>query len=217
MIATGAGAGDRKGGTASSKSSKASTKKSQKQMGPTTQAGPSSTDAAAQEEQYINSDEEVENVMYAVKESRPAPLAERPFYFVKRRRQCYRLRDILLDAITPKAVSMAHSDSNNTLASLYNNSNTMSPASHTSATPRSPLQQSRGGSNNVHYSSPSFPASSHPNTSIPPSSRFPQQQNSTSSSAAGGLAGSPLGMMGLSGSMDTSAMFSSATGNSALQ
>ncbi|CDH54006.1 predicted protein [Lichtheimia corymbifera JMRC:FSU:9682] len=210
---TGAGAGDRKGGSATSKSSKASTKKSQKQIGPPTQAGPSSTDAGAQEEQYINSDEELENVMYAVRESRPAPLAERPYYFVKRRRQCYRLRDILLDAITPKAVSMAHSDSNNTLASLYNNSNTMSPASHTSATPRSPLQQSRGGSN-VHYSSPSFPASSHPNTSIPPSSRFPQQ-NSTS--AAGGLAGSPLSMMGLSGSMDTSAMFSSATGNSALQ
>lgn len=152
--------------------------------------------------------------MHAVKESRPAPLAERPFYFVKRRRQCYRLRDILLDAITPKAVSMVHSDSNNTLTSLYNNnSNTMSPSSHTSA--RSPLQQSRGG--NIHYSSPSFPASSHANTSIPssaPPSRFPQQ-NSTS--AAGGLAGSPLSMMGLSGSMDTSAMFSSAAGNSALQ
>ncbi|KAI7887500.1 SCA7-domain-containing protein [Lichtheimia hyalospora FSU 10163] len=210
---TGAGAGDRKGGTSTSKSSKASTKKSQKQIGPTTQTCPSSTDTAAQEEQYINSDEELENVMHAVTESRPAPLAERPFYFVKRRRQCYRLRDILLDAITPKAVSMVHSDSNNTLASLYNNnSNTMSPTSHTSATARSPLQQSRG-----HYSSPSFPTSSYPNTNIStsaPTSRF-AQQNSTS--AAGGLAGSPLSMMGLSGSMDTGAMFSSATSNSALQ
>jgi hypothetical protein len=55
------------------------------------------------EEPYIDSDEEVESIMQALKQNRPAPLAEKPFYFTKRRRQCFRLRDILLDAITPKA------------------------------------------------------------------------------------------------------------------
>ncbi|KAI7899349.1 uncharacterized protein BX663DRAFT_441511 [Cokeromyces recurvatus] len=54
------------------------------------------------DESFIDSDEEVENVMQAFKQSRPTPLAEKRYYFVKRRRQCFRLRDILVDAITPK-------------------------------------------------------------------------------------------------------------------
>ncbi|KAI8973264.1 hypothetical protein BDF20DRAFT_824207 [Mycotypha africana] len=54
------------------------------------------------DEPFIDSDEEVENVMQAIRLSKPTPLAQKPFHFVKRRRQCFRLRDILLDAITPK-------------------------------------------------------------------------------------------------------------------
>jgi hypothetical protein len=42
--------------------------------------------------------------MQALRLSRPTPLAQKPFFFVKRKRQCYRLRDILLDAITPKSI-----------------------------------------------------------------------------------------------------------------
>lgn len=62
----------------------------------------SSDIATGQEEQYVNSDEELENVLDAMRHSRPKPLAQKSFYFVKRRRQCYRLHDILLDTITPK-------------------------------------------------------------------------------------------------------------------
>ena len=67
-----------------------------------------SDSAAGQEEQYVNSDEELENVLDAVRYSRPTPLAQKSFYFVKRRRQCYRLHDILLDTITPKNNSQLH-------------------------------------------------------------------------------------------------------------
>lgn len=79
----------------------------------------SSNDIAAaggQEEQYVNSDEELENVLDAMRYSRPTPLAQKSFYFVKRRRQCYRLHDILLDTITPKNNSqldqLHHSNTN---------------------------------------------------------------------------------------------------------
>lgn len=58
------------------------------------------------EETFIDSDEEVENIMQALKYSKPVPLAQKPFFFVKRRRQCFRLRDILLDAITPKSIDL---------------------------------------------------------------------------------------------------------------
>lgn len=51
--------------------------------------------------------------MQALRLSRPAPLAQRPFFFVKRRRQCYRLRDILLDAMTPKS---AVNDTNSSIS-----------------------------------------------------------------------------------------------------
>ncbi|GAN10826.1 SCA7-domain-containing protein, partial [Mucor ambiguus] len=57
------------------------------------------------EEPFVDSDEEVENVMQALKLSRPTPLAQKPFFFVKRRRQCFRLRDVLLDSITPKSAT----------------------------------------------------------------------------------------------------------------
>ncbi|KAI9025899.1 SCA7, zinc-binding domain-containing protein [Phycomyces nitens] len=70
------------------------------------------TEPAVPDEHYVDSDEEVENVMDGIRHSYPAPMASKPFYFVKRRRQCFRLRDILLDAITPKATT-----SNTSLAS----------------------------------------------------------------------------------------------------
>ncbi|CAO0803621.1 unnamed protein product [Mucor circinelloides] len=57
------------------------------------------------DEPFVDSDEEVENVMQALKLSRPTPLAQKPFFFVKRRRQCFRLRDVLLDSITPKSAT----------------------------------------------------------------------------------------------------------------
>ncbi|KAG2192492.1 hypothetical protein INT46_003246 [Mucor plumbeus] len=57
------------------------------------------------DEPFVDSDEEVENVMQALKLSRPTPMAQKPFFFVKRKRQCFRLRDILLDSITPKSVN----------------------------------------------------------------------------------------------------------------
>lgn len=60
---------------------------------------------AVVEEPHVDSDEEVENIMQAVYSSRPTPLARKPYYFVKRRRQCFRLQDILLDAITPKSTT----------------------------------------------------------------------------------------------------------------
>jgi hypothetical protein len=66
----------------------------------------------ASEEHFIDSDEEVENVMQALRSSRPAPLAQKPYFFVKRRRQCFRLRDILLDAITPKSYTEVPVDHN---------------------------------------------------------------------------------------------------------
>lgn len=64
------------------------------------------------EETFVDSDEEVENVMQALRSSRPVPLAQKPYFFVKRKRQCFRLRDILLDAMTPKSTAL--SDNNTT-------------------------------------------------------------------------------------------------------
>ncbi|KAG2204799.1 hypothetical protein INT47_004074, partial [Mucor saturninus] len=73
------------------------------------------------EETYVDSDEEVENVMQALRLSRPAPLAQKPFFFVKRRRQCYRLRDILLDAMTPKSTVIKDTSSSISHSVLDNN------------------------------------------------------------------------------------------------
>lgn len=55
-----------------------------------------------EEEFYADSDEELENVMQALQFSQPRPLAEKHYSYTKRKRQCIRLRTILLDAITPK-------------------------------------------------------------------------------------------------------------------
>ncbi|KAI8976753.1 hypothetical protein BDB01DRAFT_304816 [Pilobolus umbonatus] len=59
-----------------------------------------------EEDTYIDSDEEVKSVMQVFQMSQPRPLAERPFYYMKRRRQCYRLKDILYNVLTPKDDTM---------------------------------------------------------------------------------------------------------------
>ncbi|KAI8973217.1 SCA7, zinc-binding domain-containing protein [Mycotypha africana] len=50
----------------------------------------------------VDSDEETENVFLAIKQFQPIPLGQKRYYHVRRRRAYVRLRDILLDAITPK-------------------------------------------------------------------------------------------------------------------
>ncbi|KAI8579992.1 hypothetical protein K450DRAFT_240077 [Umbelopsis ramanniana AG] len=55
------------------------------------------------EAEIIDSDEEVETVMEAIKSSCPTPLAEIPRPFMSRRNRCVRLRELLLDAISPKS------------------------------------------------------------------------------------------------------------------
>ncbi|KAI9491259.1 SCA7, zinc-binding domain-containing protein [Zychaea mexicana] len=161
------------------------------------------------DEQFVNSDEEVENVMHAIRTSCPMPLAEKPFYFVKRRRQCYRLRDILFDTITPKFVSMAHSDSNSSLSSLYNNNNNnnntnTSPSVHNNGSTPSPLHPQQ----QLHLPQHAFqPAHTMMNSPANTAAMNRISQPAT------GLAGPSLGMIGFSGSMDAGTMFASANGN----
>ncbi|KAI8369376.1 SCA7, zinc-binding domain-containing protein [Radiomyces spectabilis] len=115
--------------------------------------------ASAPHEEYVDSDEEVENVMQSLRLTRPAPLAERCYYFPKRRRQCYRLRDILLDAITPKAAPVIPvSDSNWSLLSMM--SNTAGAGAEAATAPMHtghyPFQNASGGTTRMgsHQSSP---------------------------------------------------------------
>ncbi|KAI8334700.1 SCA7, zinc-binding domain-containing protein [Chlamydoabsidia padenii] len=68
--------------------------------------GTTTGNGGANNEDYFDSDEEVENVMQALRSNHPIPLAQKPYFYVKRQRQCYRLRDILLEAITPKVKSV---------------------------------------------------------------------------------------------------------------
>ncbi|KAG2208529.1 hypothetical protein INT47_010225 [Mucor saturninus] len=53
-------------------------------------------------EQEIDSDEETESVRIAIEQTKPIPLGKRQLFYVCRKRKYYKLRDILLDAITPK-------------------------------------------------------------------------------------------------------------------
>lgn len=50
----------------------------------------------------IDSDEETENVRLAIEQNKPIPLGTKKFFYVRRKRKYYKLRDILLEAITPK-------------------------------------------------------------------------------------------------------------------
>ncbi|KAI8099035.1 SCA7, zinc-binding domain-containing protein [Halteromyces radiatus] len=90
----------------------------------TTSLTSATTTSTGNNEDYLDSDDEVENVMQALRSNHPAPLAQKPYFYVKRQRQCYRLRDILLEAITPK---MKTTDSDNGSIHHHNlltNSNT---------------------------------------------------------------------------------------------
>jgi hypothetical protein len=71
-----------------------------------TSAGTTTGAGGTANEDYFDSDEEVENVMQALRSNHPTPLAQKPYFYVKRQRQCFRLRDILLEAITPKVKSV---------------------------------------------------------------------------------------------------------------
>ncbi|KAI8370147.1 SCA7, zinc-binding domain-containing protein [Choanephora cucurbitarum] len=81
---------------------------------------PNSISMQAAEEAFVDSDEEVESVLQAFKFSKPMPLAQKSFFFTKRKRQCFRLRDILLDAITPKPLNDSKITSTETLDSRPN-------------------------------------------------------------------------------------------------
>ncbi|KAG2225868.1 hypothetical protein INT45_007112 [Circinella minor] len=191
QLAAGANATTNKGATTMTKTTKTSTKKLQNRTAspaPVSAAANTHDNTPTNDEHHINSDEEVDSVMNAIRQSCPMPLAEKPFYFVKRRRQCYRLRDILLDTITPKSASMAHSDSNSSLSTIYNNNNNTNLPS--------PL-----------HSSQQQQAFSHSMMSSPTSTTINHISQPTT-----GLTGPSLGMIGFSGSINSGAMFASTNG-----
>ncbi|KAG0736718.1 hypothetical protein G6F22_012671 [Rhizopus arrhizus] len=68
-----------------------------------------------EEHNLIDSDDEMDTVMEGVQYIQPLPLAEKSYHFLKRKRQCFRMKGILLDAITPKKYEpyLSHSRSLN--------------------------------------------------------------------------------------------------------
>ncbi|KAI8993724.1 SCA7, zinc-binding domain-containing protein [Pilobolus umbonatus] len=50
----------------------------------------------------MDSDEETESVRLAFEQYRPMPLGEKEYFYVRRRRKCFKLRDMLLETLTPK-------------------------------------------------------------------------------------------------------------------
>ncbi|KAI9277640.1 SCA7, zinc-binding domain-containing protein [Sporodiniella umbellata] len=54
------------------------------------------------EEEFFDSDEEIDSIMQAIQTIKPSPLAQKPCFFIRRKRQYFRIRSTLLDAITPK-------------------------------------------------------------------------------------------------------------------
>ncbi|CAO3630019.1 unnamed protein product [Cunninghamella echinulata] len=108
-------------------------------------------------EDYFDSDEEVENIMQALRSNHPTPLAQKPNFYVKRKRQCYRLRDILLEAITPK--EKESSTSTSILSSSIQDNTTIN--------------------NTIYNNKPTTPYSSTFPTSVSPSSSIHRQQSST--------------------------------------
>ncbi|KAK4519246.1 uncharacterized protein ATC70_009478 [Mucor velutinosus] len=59
----------------------------------------------------IDSDEETETIRMAIEQNRPHPLGCRQVYYVRRKREYHKLRDILLEAITPKVNPSASTSS----------------------------------------------------------------------------------------------------------
>ncbi|CAO3617145.1 unnamed protein product [Mucor fragilis] len=62
----------------------------------------------------IDSDEETETIRMAIEQNRPHPLGCRQVYYVRRKREYHKLRDILLEAITPKVNPSTSTTSNAT-------------------------------------------------------------------------------------------------------
>ncbi|CAO3698356.1 unnamed protein product [Rhizopus stolonifer] len=60
----------------------------------------------------VDSEEETQTIYQALKNSRPRPLGERQIFYVQKRRKYFKIRDILLDAMTPKSsqCQMPHMD-----------------------------------------------------------------------------------------------------------
>lgn len=81
----------------------------------------SSTNQPKQQEDVIDSDEETEHVRMAIEQSRPWPLGKKQVYYARRKRKYHKLRDILLEAITPKdsnTLSSSSADFSQTTASM---------------------------------------------------------------------------------------------------
>lgn len=68
-----------------------------------------STLANQPKQENIDSDEETEHVRMAIEQSRPWPLGKKQVYYARRKREYHKLRDILLEAITPKDTTNGNS------------------------------------------------------------------------------------------------------------
>lgn len=51
----------------------------------------------------VDSDEETQTISAILKGMKPKPLGERQVFYVQRRRKYFKIRDILLEAMTPKS------------------------------------------------------------------------------------------------------------------
>lgn len=71
-----------------------------------------------EEEPDIDSDEETESVRVAIEQTKPIPLGTKQLFYVGRKRKYYKLRDILLDAITPKDSPLKQASATNTLSTF---------------------------------------------------------------------------------------------------
>lgn len=69
-----------------------------------------------EEEPDIDSDEETESVRVAIEQTKPIPLGTKQLFYVGRKRKYYKLRDILLDAITPKDSPLKQASATNSLS-----------------------------------------------------------------------------------------------------
>lgn len=68
-----------------------------------------------EEPEVVDSDEETESVRIAIEQTKPIPLGRKQLFYVGRKRKYFKLRDILLEAITPKDSSILSSSSSATI------------------------------------------------------------------------------------------------------
>jgi hypothetical protein len=76
-----------------------------------------------EEDPDIDSDEETENVRLAIEQSKPMPLGTKQLFYVRRKRKYFKLRDILLEAITPKDNTTSISNHNTSTSSATSSTN----------------------------------------------------------------------------------------------